>query len=110
MPPAVQNQSGAFSSVNCEQIFGEGMARWLDDLFCKSVTCTTRCVLQEFVGKDLDEAPVNAHKEVVMRVLEKIAHETANKWAKKGIPVLGEVDLWHDAIGAIKCTTDCVRN
>jgi hypothetical protein len=95
---------------NCEAQFGSVIARALNEMFCDAVTCTSRCVLVNFVGKDFEEALVKAHAQVVTHVLGKIAKETASKAAKRLLPVVGEVDLIFDTIGTIRCTTDCVKH
>jgi hypothetical protein len=79
-------------------------------MFCDAVTCTSRCTLVNFVGKDFEQFVFNAHKQMVIKVLNKIAKETASKAAKKLLPVVGQVDFVNDAIGTVRCTTDCVKN
>ncbi len=105
----ILRQAGSPVRENCAQQFGNAVAKAVDDSFCDAVTCTSHCTLVNFIGKNFEQAVVNAHKEVVIKVLDKIAKETASKAAKKLLPVVGEIDFVNDAIGTVKCTTDCVK-
>jgi RHS repeat-associated protein len=73
------------------------------------VECVTICALQNFVGASFTEAVVNAHKQVAIHTLNKIAKETANKYARRFLPIVGQVDFINDSIGTIRCTTNCVK-
>jgi hypothetical protein len=52
---------------------------------------------------------VNAHKQVAIQTLNKIAKETADKYAKRFLPLVGHADFINNAIGTIRCTTNCVK-
>jgi RHS repeat-associated protein len=103
-------QSMTHSSLNCGDVLMRQAADALWRGACTGVKCTSTCALTNFVGKDFDEALVNAYKEMAIKVLEHIAETTASKYAKYGLPLVGEVDFAHDAIGTIRCVTNCVKN
>lgn len=103
-------QSMSNSPLNCGDVLMREAADTLRDRMCTSVKCTTTCALINFVGKDFEEAVANAYKEMALKVLEHIAETTASAAAKKAIPVVGEISIAHDAIGTIRCVTNCVKN
>jgi hypothetical protein len=75
----------------------------------EAVECVAKCALKNFVGANADEIVVNAHEEVIINRLNRIARETANKHAKRFLPVVGQYDTYNDALGTIECTTDCTK-
>jgi RHS repeat-associated protein len=103
-------QSTTHAPLNCNNVLMQEIADAFGHFACKSVKCTTTCTLLNFVGADVDEVVANAYKEMVLQVLDHIAETTASKWAKYGLPLVGEVDTLHDAIGTIRCVTNCVKN
>ncbi len=60
-----------------------------------------------FVGATFTEALVKSHTQVVTKVSTRL-QKNANKYAKRLLPLAGQVDFASDAIGTIKCTTNCV--
>ena len=78
-------------------------------LAAEGVICTATCAAKSFIGADPKEIAFNVHKEVVLKALEKVAKESASKWSKKLIPVVGEIDTVYDAGMTIACTITCVK-
>jgi len=71
--------------------------------------CVAICAFKNFVGADIEEVIVNAHEEVLINRLDRIARETANKHAKRFLPLVGQYDTYNDAVGTIECTTNCTK-
>ena len=103
-------QSVSHSPINCGDVLMREAADVLRKGACRGVKCTSTCAFITVVGRDFEEVTVNAYKETAILVLEHIAETTASKYAKYGLPLVGEVDLARDAIGTIRCVTNCVKN
>jgi uncharacterized protein RhaS with RHS repeats len=103
-------QSMTHAPVDCTGALLQEMADAFGHQFCKSVKCTSTCTLISFVGADVDEVVANAYKETAFRVLDHVAENTASKWAARGLPVIGEVDMLYETIGTIRCVTNCVKD
>ena len=79
------------------------------DAIGEFVSCVATCAFSNFIAASYTDAIVNAHKQVFINRLNRIAKETANRHARRFIPIIGQVDTFSDATGTISCTTDCVK-
>lgn len=74
------------------------------------IVCAAVCAAESFIGADVSEIVFNAHKEAILKALEKTADQFAKKWVRRFTPVAGKIDILNDGYQTIVCTTDCVKN
>jgi RHS repeat-associated protein len=102
-------QSRGPANLNCNGMLAQAAINDAKGKVCDAVKCTAHCALINFVGVDVTEAVLNAHREVIEKALEQAAEKSASKAAKRLVPLVGEVETIHDAIGTIRCTVNCVK-
>jgi hypothetical protein len=75
----------------------------------KGIECFTVCTLKAVLGANPDEVDFNAEKYAILKALEDFAKHSANKWAKRLVPVVGEIDTAVTVYGTAVCTTTCYK-
>jgi hypothetical protein len=74
----------------------------------KGLTCTARCTGETLFGS-FRKFRNFVHLESALHILKHIAHESADLFLKRGVPVLEAVHIVHEVYEVAHCTVTCVK-